>query len=339
MHPSLLLSVLPFAVASPATQRRAAQAPVFAASQSDKLIAGQYIVKFKETSSIESLEATAAQVPDGADYVYQHVLKGFSGRLDDETLEALRSNPHVDWIEQDSIASIDMFIEQVEAPWGLARISNKSWKPHSGYNYDYDDSAGEGTCAYVIDTGIMAEHSEFEGRASQEKSFYPNQLIDGNGHGTHVAGTIGSKTFGVAKKTKLFGVKVLANSGSGNYSTVIAGMNYAAQDMKTRDCPNGVVAGMSLGGGYSASLNQAAADLVRAGAFVAVAAGNMNMDASQSSPASEPTVCTVGATTDDDSKASFSNYGNVVKIWAPGKNITSTWNDGKTVSFPDPAIT
>lgn len=172
---------------------------------------------------------------------------------------------------------------------------------------------------------------EFEGRALQIKSFITGQETDGNGHGTHVAGTIGSKTYGVAKKTSIYGVKVLDNSGSGSYSAVIGGIDFVAKDAVGRKCPKGSVANMSLGGGYSSAVNQAAASLVRSNVFLGVAAGNENKDAANTSPASEVSACTVGATDDSDARSYFSNYGKVVDIFAPGSNILSTWPGGGTV--------
>lgn len=163
-------------------------------------------------------------------------------------------------------------------------------------------------------------------------SFVDGQDTDGHGHGTHCAGTIGSKTYGVAKRTKIYGVKVLDDSGSGTISAVIGGMDFVAADSKQRDCPKGVVANMSLGGGFSAAVNQAAAGLVGHGVFLAVAAGNDNTDASGYSPASEPTACTVGASTVSDARSSFSNYGGPVRIFAPGSEVLSTWLGGGTVS-------
>lgn len=155
---------------------------------------------------------------------------------------------------------------------------------------------------------------------------------DGNGHGTHVAGTIGSTTYGVAKKTQIFGVKVLDDKGSGPNSAIIAGLQYVARDKAQRRCPNGVVANLSLSGKASVALNQAAADLVRSGVFLGVAAGNENKDASEFSPASEPSVCTVGGTAKDDSRYKNSNYGRDVNILAPGVDILSLKAGGGTVS-------
>lgn len=159
---------------------------------------------------------------------------------------------------------------------------------------------------------------------------------DGNGHGTHCAGTVGGNTYGVAKKTQLYGVKVLDDSGSGSYSGIISGMDFVASDSSSRNCPNGVIANMSLGGGYSAALNQAAASMVSNGVFLAVAAGNDNSNAANYSPASEPSACTVGATDSSDNRSSFSNYGDVVDIFAPGSNIQSTLPGGGSVSCTIP---
>jgi subtilisin family serine protease len=136
----------------------------------------------------------------------------------------------------------------------------------------------------------------------------------------------------VAKKTSIYGVKVLSNQGSGSTSAIVSGMDFVASDSSSRSCPRGVFVNMSLGGGYSAALNNAARNMVSRGIFLAVAAGNDNRDAANTSPASEATACTVGATTSSDSRASFSNYGRVVDIFAPGQSITSLRPGGGTVS-------
>lgn len=159
------------------------------------------------------------------------------------------------------------------------------------------------------------------------------QGTDGNGHGTHLAGIIGGVIHGVAKRTRLYGVKVLDDSGAGTLSNVIAGMDYIAKDAKTRGCPRGAMANISLGGSYSKAVNDAAAALVRSGVFTSVAAGGSNSDVGRTSPASEPTVCTVGASTERDARAPFSDYGALMDIFAPGVNIVSTWPNGNTVSL------
>ncbi|KAF2664033.1 cuticle-degrading protease from Paecilomyces Lilacinus [Microthyrium microscopicum] len=213
------------------------------------------------------------------------------------------------------------------APWGLGRISHRT---KGSSTYLYDDTAGAGTCSYIIDTGIHTSHPEFEGRATFVKNFAGTALDDDNGHGTHVAGTIGSKTYGVAKKTKLYAIKVLDADGSGSWSDVIAGIQLSVTDSKTRSCPKGIVVNMSLGGDKSQSVNDAVASAVDAGLFYAVAAGNEAADLSTTSPASEPKAFAVGATDNTDAMASFSNYGTTLGVFAPGVDILSTWNDGKT---------
>ncbi|EQK97924.1 serine protease [Ophiocordyceps sinensis CO18] len=323
----VILAILPAVLAAPAASRDE-PAPLLIPRGSKQLIADKYIVKFKDSISIAAVDETVNALSKKADHVYTNTFRGFAGQLSAKDVQTLRERPDVDYVEQDAIFTINAQTEQPGAPWGLGRISHR--EPGST-TYVYDSSAGQGTCAYVIDTGVEANHREFEGRATMVRSFIAGQATDGHGHGTHCAGTIGSKSYGVAKKTKIYGVKVLSNQGSGAVSGIIAGMDFAVKDSRKRSCPKGVVANMSLGGGFSAAINNAAASMIRSGVFLAVAAGNDNTDAASFSPASEPTVCTVGASTSSDQKSSFSNYGEVVDIFAPGSDILSTWIGGRTV--------
>ncbi|KAG5925476.1 Cuticle-degrading protease [Claviceps africana] len=326
MKLSILLVLVPAILAAPALETRDGLAPLLTPLAAN-VVADRYIVKFRDGMTSLVVDETMHTLNSKADFVYKNAFNGFAGRLTPAELETIRKRPDVEYVEKDALMHINAFVQQAAAPWGLGRISHRA-KGNTAYRYD--SSAGSGTCAYIIDTGIEASHPEFEGRATFLRSFIPGQNSDGNGHGTHCAGTIGSKTYGVAKKARLYGVKVLDNSGSGPYSAIIAGMDYVAQDARTRGCPSGVIASMSLGGGYAASVNQAAAALVRSGVFLAVAAGNENRDAQNTSPASEPTVCTVGATDINDNRSTFSNYGKVLAIFAPGTNIISTWIGGTT---------
>ncbi|KID84195.1 subtilisin-like protease PR1I [Metarhizium guizhouense ARSEF 977] len=327
MFPSLLLlNLLPLAIAAPA--KRAEPAPLLVPR--GDTIPDKYIVKYKETFDISAADSIIKAHHAQAEKTYSHVFNGFAGALNATAIETLRNHPDVDFIENDATVKISAFVEQPGAPWGLSRISHRQ---RGGSSYAYDDSAGEGTCAYVIDTGVEDTHPEFEGRAKLIRSFVAGENSDGNGHGTHVAGTIGSRSYGVAKKTTIFGIKVLSDQGSGDYSGILAGMDFAIQDSQGQRCPKGVVANMSLGGGYSAAINQAAAKMIQSGVFLAVAAGNDARDASNTSPASEPSVCTVGATDSSDSLSSFSNYGAALDILAPGSNILSTWPGGRTNSI------
>lgn len=316
MYSSLLLGLLPTAFAAPLLKPRGAA-----------VIAGKYIVKFKgemHTSAIDEVKASLASTPD-FDYAFGG-FNGFAGSLSDEEVEKLKASDSVEYIQQDAEVHSQEIVFQSDAPWGLGRISHTA---KGNTTYAYDSSAGEGTCSYVIDTGILVSHSEFEGRAEWLENFTGDGIDnDGYGHGTHVAGTIGGVTYGVAKKTKLYAVKVLDSSGSGTFSGVIAGINYVASDAPTRDCPKGAVANMSLGGGKNQAVNDAVKAAVAAGVFMAIAAGNSNDDTRFYSPASEPTACTVGASDINDRRATFSNYGSLVDVFGPGVNVTSAWNNG-----------
>jgi subtilisin family serine protease len=221
---------------------------------------------------------------------------------------------------------VQLFATQEGAPWGLARLSNT--EPGST-TYTYDDAAGEGVCAYILDSGIQIDHPEYEGRATFVATFVNGIETDDNGHGSHCAGTVASATYGVAKKASLFAIKSFNSGGGATSAAILSGVDRILTDAPERDCPNGVVINMSFGGSKSQSLNDAAASLVQAGYFVGVAAGNGNalgqpIDAGTVSPASEPSVCTVGATDSNDNVASFSNYGSVVDIYAPGVSVLST---------------
>ncbi|KAG8410932.1 hypothetical protein J3458_016497 [Metarhizium acridum] len=322
MKASTLLAILPLAMAAPS--KRSFPAPVLVPRDA-QLVEGKYIVKMKEKAAFSAVSSAISSIAADADYTYE-AFNGFAAKLTDEELEKLRGDPNVDYIEQDAIVTI--YATQQNADWGLARLSSQK---AGTTTYTYDDSAGEGTCAFIIDTGVEASHPEFEGRATFLKNFAGDgQETDGNGHGTHVAGTIGSKTYGVAKKTKLFGVKVLDAQGSGSNSAVIAGMEFVAQEAKGQQskCPKGIVVNMSLGGQRSSAVNQAAQAISSAGLFLAVAAGNDGKDASGYSPASEQSACTVGATTKTDALAQYSNHGSIVDVLAPGSDIASTWING-----------
>ncbi|KAI8817607.1 peptidase S8/S53 domain-containing protein [Fimicolochytrium jonesii] len=251
--------------------------------------------------------------------------KGYAAKLPKDVAEALRQDPSVDYIEEDKIVSITGK-QGNPGSWGLQRIHTRKLPLSS--NYEYPDSAGEGVNAYIIDTGIFVDHPEFEGRAKIGKSFTTDGDADGNGHGTHVAGTIGSKTFGVAKKVSLIAVKVLDARGSGTTSDVIAGIEYVTKEAPKRGRKS--VANMSLGGGASTALDRAVQGAIKAGVNFAIAAGNSGRDACLLSPARVPEAITVAASDKTDHIASFSERGTCVDIIAPGVDITSTWNNGRT---------
>lgn len=223
------------------------------------------------------------------------------------------------------------------APWGLARISHRkllSWRTRG--KYIYDPNGGEGVTVFVIDTGINIRHKEFQGRASWGATIpYGDEDVDGNGHGTHCAGTIGSWAYGVAKKAKVVAVKVLRSNGVGSMSDVVAGVEYALKRHTSLQAQQGSgykgsVANMSLGGGKSRPLESAVTGAIAKGLHFAVAAGNDNRDACNYSPAGTEAAVTVAASDVRDERAYYSNYGSCVDVFAPGTDIESTWTGGTT---------
>ncbi|KAH6601442.1 hypothetical protein BASA50_001585 [Batrachochytrium salamandrivorans] len=257
--------------------------------------------------------------------------RGYSARFPSFIAALLKNHDDIAHLEEDRIMTI--FDIQSRTPsWGLTRISVRDHPSAADKTYDYPASAGTGVNAYIIDTGVFINHPEFEGRARLGKSFSRDGNNDGNGHGTHVAGTIGSKTYGVAKNVTLIAVKVLDNQGSGTTSDVIAGIDWASKDAMAKNREGKVlksVANMSLGGGASAALDKAVKAATKNGLVFAVAAGNSGRDACQLSPARVPEAITVAASDKNDKLASFSERGKCVDVIAPGVDILSTWNNGK----------
>ncbi|BGP21763.1 autophagic serine protease Alp2 [Rhodotorula toruloides] len=263
-------------------------------------------------------------------------LKGYSGTFHERTVDRIRAMKGVKYVERDSL----VWASDIEkgAPWGLARISHRNTLSLGNFNrYEYDSQAGEGVDAYVIDTGVNVDHVELEGRAKWGKTIPNDPDQDLNGHGSHVAGTIASAKYGVAKKANIVAVKVLGAGGSGTMSDVVAGVAWAADsaaeqaNLKAQGKNKkhkGSVANMSLGGGKSQALDDAVNAAVEDGLHFAVAAGNDNRDACSYSPAAAEGAITVGASTIADERAYFSNHGKCVDIFAPGLNILSIWNSG-----------
>jgi subtilisin family serine protease len=252
-------------------------------------------------------------------------LNGYTATLSATEAKRLAADPAVAAVEQNQRVSIDA--TQSNAPWGLDRIDQTSL-PLSG-TYTYPDSAGTGVTAYVIDTGVRITHSQLTGRAVNGYDAVDGDTTaqDGNGHGTHVATTIAGSTYGVAKKAKIVAVRVLNNSGSGTTAGVIAGIDWVT---KNHSGPS--VANMSLGGGVSTTLDTAVRNSIASGVTYAVAAGNSNANASSFSPARVAEAITVGATTSTDARASYSNYGSALDIFAPGSSITAGWHTSDTAT-------
>ncbi|KAJ7864302.1 peptidase S8/S53 domain-containing protein [Mycena olivaceomarginata] len=244
---------------------------------------------------------------------------------------------HVEFIERDQIVRTQA--TQTSAPWGLARVSHRSKLTLGTFTrYEHDPSGGKGVDVYVIDTGINIYHTEFEGRAEWGRTIPENEAnVDGNGHGTHCAGTIASRKYGVAKAAKVIAVKVLGSDGSGTMSDVLAGVNYVVSSALTKAARGdtghkGSIINMSLGGGKSRALDEAMNIAVAVGIHVAVAAGNDDRDACNYSPAGAEEVITVGASTIGDERAYFSNHGKCVNVFAPGLSVVSTYIGSNTAT-------
>ena len=299
-----------------------ADPPATYKSSAPKRIPGRYIVVFKD--HVMDTDSEADKVIRGRGGVrhltFSHGLKGFVATLSDAALAGVRNEPNVDYVEQDQVATINATENLPPGGWGLDRIDQVDRPLDSLYQYS---STGKGVNAFIIDTGIRASHQDFAGRVLPGYSAIAdaNGTNDCNGHGTHVAGTVGGTTWGVAKGVKLIPVRVLDCSGSGAYSGVIAGIDWVANSPLRP-----AVANLSLGGGASAALDAAIAGAVSKGVNVVVAAGNNNADACNYSPSRAPSAITVGATTSSDTRASYSNYGSCLDIFAPGSSILSAWN-------------
>jgi len=305
-----------------------------------EVIPGQYIVVFKKGTNNASQRANqmARGVNGEVKHVYNSAIQGFTVQLPPQAsqraVQALQNNPHVSFVEQDRIIRNRPNVVNTEfrrffsTPdyttnvWGLDRIDQR-YLPLDG-DYRFVNN-GSGVTVYVIDSGIYYDHNEFEGRASFGFDVIDqnNNGLDCNGHGTHVAGTIGGKTYGVAKRVNLVSVRVLGCDNTGTISDVIAGINWITEKA---DGPS--IANMSLGSGRSTAMDNAIRNSIESGITYVTSAGNSNADACYYSPARVSEAITVGATEQNDNRSSFSNHGNCIDIFAPGTGIISTWIDG-----------
>jgi subtilisin family serine protease len=303
----------------------------YRAKADNERIPDQYIVVFNDwavgergdTSAAPGMAETMRDLYGGQiQHVFKHALNGYSARMTREEAEALSADPRVAYVEEDGI----MYPGATQSPatWGLDRIDQRN-RPLSGtYTYNW---TGSGVRAYVIDTGILTGHTQFGGRASNVYDVNGGNGQDCNGHGTHVSGTIGGSTYGVAKSVMLRGVKVFQCANTTSTSNIIAGVNWVTAN---RILP--AVANMSVGGPASSSMDTAVQNLINSGVTVAVAAGNSSADACTQSPARLAAAITVGATTSSDARASYSNYGTCVDIFGPGSSITSAWYTSTTAT-------
>jgi len=303
------------------------------------IIEDEYIVVLKKglkpavvaQQTFAITKAVAAHNQTSEIYSFYNIgtFNGYSGRFDDQILESILANPLVDYVEQNGIATI--VGNQLNPPsWGLDRTDQVALPLDK--NFRYPDTQGAGVDAYVIDTGIYISHNDYVGRAVWGSNYVGDGRNDDcNGHGTHVAGTVGGTVYGIAKKANLIAVKVLGCSGSGAWSGVISGLNWVTQQHQASDNKQSV-GNMSLGGGKTQSVNDATSASIAAGVVHVVAAGNNGGDACLYSPASTPEAISVGATESTDRIAAFSNRGSCMDIWAPGSSILSTYIGSPTAT-------
>ncbi|MFI8930143.1 S8 family serine peptidase [Streptomyces sp. NPDC053474] len=294
-------------------------------------VAGSYIVLLDEKASKDAKADLAEEYGGDLNRTYSSAVNGFSATgLSETEAKRLAADPAVGKVVQNKKFSIKATQDNPPS-WGLDRVDQADTAGDK--KYTYPDQAGEGATAYVIDTGVRVSHKDFGGRAVSGFDAVDNDdnADDGNGHGTHVAGTIAGSAHGIAKKAKIVAVRVLDDQGSGTTEQVVAGIDWVTKNHKGPS-----VANMSLGGGADEALDEAVRKSIASGVTFAVAAGNESSDASQGSPARVKEAITVASSTKDDQQSDFSNFGSAVDIYAPGSDITSDWNTGddatKTIS-------
>jgi subtilisin family serine protease len=322
----LLVLVISFTAIQPV-----AAAPDLAplvATDSPTAIANRYIVVFAPDTAASEVDKAIDSIGNtegvAIHYRYSSALVGFAATLSSNAVETLRKNTDIAYIEADQVMTI--VGTQSPATWGIDRIDQRNLPLSNSYTYNY---TGNGVNVYIIDTGIRFSHNEFGGRAyfAYDSVGDGRNGVDCNGHGTHVAGTVGGSTYGVAKGVSLYAVRVLNCSGSGTTSGVIAGVDWV-----TAHHQSPAVANMSLGGKASTSLDTAVSNSIASGVVYSLAAGNERTDACRKSPARVTEGLTVGATTSTDARASYSNYGACLDLFAPGSSITSAWYSSDTAT-------
>ncbi|GAA1611209.1 S8 family peptidase [Actinoplanes couchii] len=306
------LAALATAVVATGTPAAAAETGTIRLAGTTAAIPGSYIVVLKAGAQEAGLTRSYGGTVQRS---FGTVLNGYEATLSESQAKRLAANSKVAYVEQNQV--ISLAATQTGATWGIDRIDQRALPLSTTYTYPVTAS---NVTAYIIDTGILYTHSQFGGRATAGYDAVGSGAVDCNGHGTHVAGTVGGSTYGVAKAVKLVGVRVLNCAGSGTTAGVVAGVNWV-----TQNAVKPAVANMSLGGGASTTIDNAVASSIASGVTYAVAAGNNNANASSYSPARVASAITVGATTSTDARASYSNYGSVLDIFAPGSSITSAW--------------
>ncbi|KAI0109009.1 peptidase S8/S53 domain-containing protein [Nemania sp. FL0031] len=333
-------ALLPAALAAPASKK----------AIEPEYIPNKYIVTLKSGISTADFESHLNWARDvharslsrrdtvGVEKTYN--IKHFNAyavEMDEETLAIIKASPEVAEVEQDQIwhlfeepqqLSERALTTQTGAPWGLGTISHRS---SGSTSYIYDSSAGSGTFAYIVDTGLLTTHTQFGSRASYGYNAVGGANVDSNGHGTHVAGTVGGSTYGVAKAATLISVKVFSGSSSAT-SIILDGFNWAVSDITSKGRKTKAVISMSLGGPFSSAFNNAVNSAYSSGILSVIAAGNDGVNAANTSPASAANALTVAAIDSSWAFAYFSNYGSVVDIAAPGVNVLSAWIGSNTAT-------
>jgi subtilisin family serine protease len=308
--------------ASPSARPQGRLAPVLSAGFNAKVVPNSYIVVLKQGADARSVASATGASPR---FVYGATINGFAGDLNAGQINALQHNPAVDYIEPN--AEVHATTTQSSPDWGLDRLDQRTLPLSGTYTYT---PTGAGVTAYIVDTGINAANVDFGGRASVGFDAVGDGRngVDCNGHGTHVAGSVGGTTYGVAKGVKIVAVRVLDCNGSGTDATVIAGLNWVANNHVSPS-----VANMSLGGSsISTTMSNAVRNAISHGTLFAVAAGNDNVSACTESPGDVTEALVVGASTSTDARASYSNWGTCVDLFAPGDNIKSTWMGSTTAT-------
>jgi subtilisin family serine protease len=331
-HSLVLFACLTSNVALAGVSAALTRPPAHAFLRSNDPVVGQYIVVLDKASadvSTDSVDALAGRLARKHSarvrHTYRSSIKGFSIQATEARARRIAAEPEVAYVVENSLVQANS--TQNSPPWGLDRIDQDSLPLNSSYSYTL---TGANVHAYVIDTGINTSHADFAGRARADNTAIPvgRGPYDCHGHGTHVAGTIGSATYGVAKGVRLHAVRVVDCSGHGTSADVIAGIDWV-----TAHAARPAVANMSLGGPVNAAWDDAVAASINVGIIYVVAAGNYGSNACNYSPARAPLALTVGATDSTDARAGFSNMGACVDLFAPGVNILSTWIGSNTATY------